>query len=105
MSCCCCRKWFKPEVDDLKKDLLNNEVVSESMDRGSDNNNSIGTQTEYHEDDNNSETATLFDDTDTDEEDDAMNKLFTKVDSDEGQMETMNNSIHSDAETEVRFIM
>ena len=102
---CCCYKWFKTEVDDLKKDLLDNEVVSESIDRGVDSNNSIGTQTEYHEDDNNSETATLFDGTDTDEEDDTMDNLITKVDSDEGQMETMNNSLHSDAETEVRFIM
>ena len=85
----CCYKWLfgekKETSDDLKKDLLNNEVVSEKIERTSEDSNSIGTQTDSEKDDAISEVSTeidyesdMFEEVEGDEDDELYESQMRK---------------------------
>jgi hypothetical protein len=107
----CCYKWLfggkKEDTEELKKDLLDNEIVSEKIKRSQEDSNSIGTQTdnEENEDDASSESSTLIDsnnidvygnDIDDENDEEHIKKLFKSVDSDEIKREQLDNSIYSE---------
>ena len=106
----CCYKWLfgekKETANDLKKDLLNNEVVSEKIERTGEDSNSIGTQTDSEQDDAISEVSTeidyesdIFEEVEGNEEDELQESQMRNSEVVESEL-----SNNSNATTIVRFI-
>ncbi len=132
----CCYYWLfgrkeeeEKQGDDLKKDLLTNEVESEYIQRsGSDESNSVGTQTPIYLSDVQSdsevqsensevqsENSEVQSDSEMQEESDDASEtstlvdpnedyMFERISSDEAQ-ERRACSVNSTAETEIHFVL
>ncbi len=125
----CCYYWLfgrkeeeEKQGDDLKKDLLTNEVESEYIQRsGSDESNSVGTQTPIYlsdvqsDSEVQSENSEVQSDSEMQEESDDASEtstlvdpnedyMFERISSDEAQ-ERRACSVNSTAETEIHFVL